>query len=172
MPGPRRRHGYYVLPVLHEGQFVGRVDPKLHRERGVLEARRVGFEPWFAAGSPPPAAAWGPLDRDAAIRGVAASLHSLARFTGAKRVALGRVTPAALRAPLARALREGGPAPVNSSALPPRPSRPTRHPGAHPCRATSLSRASRSPPSSSPWSRSRPCSRRACARPAGAARRA
>lgn len=111
VPGHRRTHGYYVLPVLHEGQLVGRVDPKLHRERGALEARRVGFEPWFAAGSPPPGAAWGPLDRDAAIQGVAESLRSLARFTGAKRVELGRVTPAGFRAPLARALRDGRPAP-------------------------------------------------------------
>lgn len=106
VPGHRRTHGYYVLPLLHEGHFVGRVDPKLHRERGVLEARRVGFEPWLATGGRPPGVAWGEVDADAAIRGTAASLWSLARFTGADRVALGRVTPSALRAPLARALRD------------------------------------------------------------------
>jgi uncharacterized protein len=106
VPGHQRKHGYYVLPVLHEGQFVGRVDPKLHRERGVLEARRVGFEPWLVQGAPPPAAGWGVANRDEVLRGVAESLHSLARFTGAERVSLGRVTPSAWRAPLARALRE------------------------------------------------------------------
>jgi hypothetical protein len=111
VPGHQRTHGYYVLPVLHEGQLVGRVDPKLHRERGVLEARRVGFEPWLVSGARPPGADWGPVDRDAAIRGVAECLHSLARFTGAKRVTLGRVTPSAWRAPLARALRAAAPAP-------------------------------------------------------------
>lgn len=109
VPGHKRTHGYYVLPVLHEGQFVGRVDPKLHRDQGVLEARRVGFEPWLVKGEPPPGAAWGPVDLQAAIRGTAESLHSLAAFTGAKRVRLGRVVPAALRGPLARALRETGP---------------------------------------------------------------
>ena len=111
VPGHKRTHGYYVLPMMHEGQFIGRLDPKLHRERGVLEARRVGFDPWLVAGKPPPGASWGALDLDAAIRGVADSLHSLARFTGAKRVALGRVTPSSLRAPLARALRQAPSAP-------------------------------------------------------------
>ncbi len=106
VPGHQRKHGYYVLPILHEGQFLGRVDPKLHRDRGVLEARRVGFEPWFARGGAPAGAAWGAIDRDAALLGLAESLQSLARFTGAERVALGKVTPSALGAPLARALRE------------------------------------------------------------------
>ena len=109
VPGHQRTHGYYVLPILHEGQFVGRVDPKLHREQGVLEARRVGFEPWLVKGEPPPGASWGAVRLDEAVRGTAESLHSLARFTGAGRVKLGRVVPAKLRAPLARALRESGP---------------------------------------------------------------
>jgi hypothetical protein len=105
VPGHQRKHGYYVLPILHEGQFIGRVDPKLHRDRRELEVRRVGFEPWFAKGGHPPGAAWGATDRDAALRGLAASLRSLARFTGAERVKLGRVVPSALRAALAAALR-------------------------------------------------------------------
>lgn len=109
VPGHQRRHGYYVLPILHEGQFVGRVDPKLHRERGVLEARKVTFEPWVVAGQPPPGASWGPVDLDGVLLGTAESLRSLARFTGATRVKLGRVSPGALRAPLARALRAAGP---------------------------------------------------------------
>lgn len=111
VPGHRRTHGYYVLPILHEGQFVGRLDPKLHRERGVLEARRVGFEPWLVAGEPPPGAAWGVARRDDVLAGVAKSLHELARFTGAGRVSVGRVTPAAWRAPLVRALRAAAVAP-------------------------------------------------------------
>jgi len=108
VPGHKRTHGYYVLPVLHEGQLVGRVDPKLHRERGILEARKVTFEPWLVKGAPPPGASWGAVDVDGALRGTAESLHSLARFTGAGRVRLGRVVPGSLRAPLARALRQTG----------------------------------------------------------------
>jgi len=103
-PGPDRVHGYYSLPIFHEGQLVGRVDPKNHREARRLEARHVHFEPWFAAGGAPPAAAWGRVDRDAALAGTAAALRSLAKFVAADEVVVGRVTPGSLAAPLRRAL--------------------------------------------------------------------
>jgi len=106
VPGHKRTHGYYTLPVLHEGHFIGRVDPKVHRERRELEVRHLQLEPWFAAGEPPPGAAWGTLDRDEALHGVATSLHSLKRFVGADRVTLRRVTPARLKAAMASALRK------------------------------------------------------------------
>ncbi len=39
---PRKRvFGYYVLPILHDGRLVGRIDPKYHRSRGVLEIKSV-----------------------------------------------------------------------------------------------------------------------------------
>jgi len=103
-PGPDRVHGYYSLPIFHQGQLVGRVDPKNHREVRQLEARHVHFEPWLAAGAAPPAADWGRVDPDAAFAGTAAALRSLARFVGADEVAIGRVTPRSLAAPLRRAL--------------------------------------------------------------------
>jgi hypothetical protein len=103
-PGPNRVHGYYSLPIFHDGQLVGRLDPKNHREARRLEVRHVHFEPWFAAGGVPPAAAWGRVDRDAGLAGTAAALRSLASFVGAAEVVLGRVTPARLAAPLRRAL--------------------------------------------------------------------
>jgi uncharacterized protein YcaQ len=101
-PGHKRIHGYYTLPILHEGQLIGRVDPKVHRAERRLEIKWVHLEPWFARGSQPPAAAWGVVDRDAAIAGLADALRSLARFVGADAVSLGRVSPAALGAPLRR----------------------------------------------------------------------
>lgn len=99
-PGHKRTHGYYTLPILHDGQLIGRVDPKIHREDRHLEIRAVHFEPWFARGAEPPAARWGTIDRDAALAGLAGALRSLAAFTGADRVTVGRVSPAALGAPL------------------------------------------------------------------------
>jgi uncharacterized protein len=104
-PGSDRVHGYYSLPIFHDGQLIGRLDPKLHREARRLEVRSVHFEPWFAGGMPPPAAAWGAIDRGAAIAGTAAALRSLAAFAGADDVVVGRVVPAGLRAPLRRAVR-------------------------------------------------------------------
>jgi uncharacterized protein YcaQ len=108
-PGPQRVHGYYTLPILHDGQLVGRLDAKAHRPERRLAVRGVHFERWFAAGGDPPAAAWGAIEQDAALAGVADALWSLARFAGADRVDLGRVVPGRLRSPLARALRAAGP---------------------------------------------------------------
>lgn len=50
VPAAKRRYGYYVLPILHDGRLVGRVDPKLHRDRGVLEIRKLQLEAGFDAG--------------------------------------------------------------------------------------------------------------------------
>jgi uncharacterized protein YcaQ len=106
VPGHQREHGYYSLPLLHDGQLIGRVDLKKHREHDLLEARHVHFEPWFAAGQPPPRVAWGAIDRDAAMAGLAESLRSLATHVGVKGIKLGRATPAKFGAPLKRTLRE------------------------------------------------------------------
>jgi len=100
-PGPRRVHGYYTLPILHDGHLVGRVDAKAHRGARWLEVRGVHFEPWFAGGRPPPANGGPPLDRDAGLAGLADAISSLAAFVGADRVTLGRVAPGRLRSPLA-----------------------------------------------------------------------
>ena len=104
-PGPRRVHGYYTLPILHHGHLVGRLDAKNHRRERRLEVRSVHFEPWFAASGPPPRAPGSGLDQDEALRGVADALNSLAAFTDAGHLTLGRVTPNRLRAPLTRLLR-------------------------------------------------------------------
>ena len=116
VPGHLRSHGYYSLPVLHDGQLVGRVDAKTHREARVLEARHVHLEPWLAKGEAPPHAHWGRVDRDAALAGIADSLRSLATHVGADGVKLGRVTPGKLKPAMNRALRSappprGGPTP-------------------------------------------------------------
>ncbi len=47
VPEAKRVYGYYVLPILHEGRLVGRIDPKLHRDRGVLEIKAIHMEPDF-----------------------------------------------------------------------------------------------------------------------------
>ena len=103
-PGDERVHGYYTLPILHDGHLIGRVDAKTHRAERRLEVRHVHFEPWFAGGAPSPAAGER-VDQAAAMTGVADALRSLATFVRGDEVTLGRVTPRRMRAPLARALR-------------------------------------------------------------------
>jgi hypothetical protein len=45
VPAPQRRWGYYILPLLEGERLVGRLDPKLRRDEGVLEIRQVWWEP-------------------------------------------------------------------------------------------------------------------------------
>lgn len=95
-PGHQRVHGYYTLPILHDGALIGRVDAKTFRTERRLEVRHVHFEPWFAAGAAPPSG--GPrLDQAAAFAGLADALRSLATFVGAASLVIGRVTPTRLR---------------------------------------------------------------------------
>lgn len=43
-PAPKRQYGYFVLPLLHKGQLVGRMDAKMHRKTGTLEVIALYLE--------------------------------------------------------------------------------------------------------------------------------
>ncbi len=96
-PPGKRVHGYYSLPILHDGALVGRLDAKNHREARRLEVRHVHFEAAAAA-------AGGGSAIEPALAGLGDALASLAAFAGAGRVTVGRVSPAKLAKPLRRAL--------------------------------------------------------------------
>jgi uncharacterized protein len=83
VPKAARRHGYYVLPVLHGDRFVGRVDPALDRGTGRLVVHAVHAEPGAPASAGP---------------AVAAALQELAGWLGAGGVDLRRPPPEVWRA--------------------------------------------------------------------------
>jgi uncharacterized protein YcaQ len=83
-PQARRVHGYYAMPILSGDRLIGRVDPG--RDGDTLVAKQVG------------------LNNAAAVRPTAAALIEAASWVGAHNVAVLRVEPEELRAPLERAL--------------------------------------------------------------------
>jgi len=84
-PAAKRVHGYYTMPILHDGRLIGRVDAKTHRSERRLEVRSVHFEPWFAKAKPAPVDGLR-VDRDRARAGLDEALASLAAFVGADEV--------------------------------------------------------------------------------------
>ena len=75
IPPPKRKFGYYLMPILHEGALVGRLDPKMHRDRKELEIKAVYLEAGFK--------------RNRVFNtGLADTLKDLAVFLGAEKIAL------------------------------------------------------------------------------------
>jgi hypothetical protein len=75
VPPAKRKYGYYVLPILHGDQLIGRIDPQLDREAGCLRVNAVYAEP----GAPREA---GP--------NVARAVQSLAQFLSAREIRYNR----------------------------------------------------------------------------------
>ena len=44
-PAPKRRYGYFTLPILWRGQVIGRLDPKAHRKERRFEVKALHLEP-------------------------------------------------------------------------------------------------------------------------------
>jgi len=77
VPAQKRDFGYYAMPILHEGALVGRIDPKNHRESGLLEILKIELEPGIGLD--------GPL-----AEGLRESFEDLARFVQARNIRLPR----------------------------------------------------------------------------------
>ncbi len=92
-PAPKRRYGYFTLPVLRRGALVGRIDAKAHRRTGTFEVKAALFEPGVRAS-------------EALVREVAAALLRCARWHGCEQVHVGRAEPEALGGRLAQALAQ------------------------------------------------------------------
>lgn len=92
-PAPKRTFGYYVLPILHRGRVVGRLDAKAHRGDGVFEIKALFLEEGVA---PTPALA----------TALAQAIGDCALWHATPRVTLLQCTPRAFRRPLRAALQE------------------------------------------------------------------
>lgn len=91
VPAPKRVYGYYVLPILHRGRLIGRLDAKAHRAEGVFEVRALYLEP-------------GSLPSERLAAAVAGALAKCAAWHATPVVKIGRTAPAALARLLRTAL--------------------------------------------------------------------
>ena len=86
-PSHKRVHGYFAMPVLHQGRLVARVDPK--REGATLHARRITMESVSAS----------------AVSGTAKAIKEAAAWVGSERIEVGDIVPASARTAMVAALR-------------------------------------------------------------------
>ncbi len=47
LPKEKRKYGYFNLPILHNGELIGRLDAKAHRKEKIFEIRQLHFEDSF-----------------------------------------------------------------------------------------------------------------------------
>jgi len=81
-PAPKRRYGYFSLPILYRDQLVGRLDPKADRKSGCFIIKALHLEPAFAG-----------KDDDRFYASLAATLHDFAAFNGCTEFAIDRSDP-------------------------------------------------------------------------------
>ncbi len=89
VPPMKREFGYYVLPILRDGQLIGRLEPVFDRRRGVLEIRGIWAQPRAPA---------------AAGSDIAQALCELAGWLGASEINFGSPLPRAWARPLRAAI--------------------------------------------------------------------
>ncbi|MFL5947535.1 MAG: DNA glycosylase AlkZ-like family protein [Gaiellaceae bacterium] len=74
-PPAKRRWGYYVLPILFGDRLVGRIEPRIDRDRACVEVLDVWWEDGFA-----------PRRADRFVDAMRDALRAYLRFAGAGRV--------------------------------------------------------------------------------------
>jgi hypothetical protein len=91
VPAHKRRHGYYVQPILFGDRLVGRIEPRYERASRTLRIAGIWFEDGFA-----------PMEEPHFVPALADALDAYKRFVGARsvtwpRTRLGRGMAGALR---------------------------------------------------------------------------
>ncbi len=95
VPKADRQYGYYVLPILHGDQLIGRLDPVMDKTSGRLTVNAVYAEPDAPKG-------------EETGRAVAGAVEELATFLGAREIVYGERMPESWSS----ALRQGALAPA------------------------------------------------------------
>jgi uncharacterized protein YcaQ len=83
LPAAKRKYGYFLLPILHNGALIGRLDAKAHRKQGVFEVIALYLEPGVRVDAELGAA-------------LSAALRECAAWHGTPEVVVRRCEPASL----------------------------------------------------------------------------
>lgn len=84
VPAPKRQYGYYVLPILDNYSIAGRVDAKVHRDKGLLELKSLFLES-------------DDLKTESGLNRFQDGIIEFAKFNGCTEVSTGEVRPSKIR---------------------------------------------------------------------------
>ena len=91
LPAAKRKHGYFVHPILRGGSLIGRMDPKADRKARRLLVRSMSFEDGFD-------------EFDDLLPHLSCALREFAEFNGCDTVVLEKIVPRNLKHPLEKLL--------------------------------------------------------------------
>jgi hypothetical protein len=91
LPEPKRKFGYFCLPVLYHGKFVGKFDPKADRASGIFYVKSFYLENK-------------PDNMEEFISSFADELKQFAAFNGCDKIVVEKTFPAKLKQELKKAL--------------------------------------------------------------------
>jgi len=84
IPREKRKYGYYNMSILYGDRLIGRLDPKAHRDRKLLEVKLLHFEEDFKP--------------DSAFEvKLADAFRSFAEFNGAEEILFRKIVPENVR---------------------------------------------------------------------------
>lgn len=79
-PKHLRKWGYFCLPILHKNRLVGRIDPKIERQKGILILHNIILEPGISVD-------------DEILKGVASALKRFRDFNDCEEILIEKSTP-------------------------------------------------------------------------------
>jgi uncharacterized protein YcaQ len=91
-PAPKRKYGYFSLPILSKDRLVGRLDAKAHRKEKIFEVKSLHLEQGIGGS-------------EELARGIAGALKDCAAWHGTPKVKISKGKPAEFARELQRALK-------------------------------------------------------------------
>jgi uncharacterized protein len=91
LPAKQRKHGYYVMPILHNGRFVGRLDPKADRKTNTLVLESISLDQ-------------GEQLTDELLSGIVHALREFMAFHGSQHLTIQQSVPKRLKTSILKSI--------------------------------------------------------------------